>query len=436
MQWSRRKTAAVLVAAVGLGAAAWYAPLLQRAVVEARYEGLFREGVADVRGGMPWEGAQKLREAARLSPRRPMTYYYLALACSRMQKLDLASEHLGRVLDDPEMRAAVGDPARLVRFYLRRGDISMSKGRYGQAREDFAAALSLEPGRGDVSYYISRAASSLDQWDQAQEAAKKALELGYRTHLSTCQLGVVYANLGRDTDAIKQLRESIRLSPGYTRAYQVLARVLVRIGQREEGNRMYELTKLLARADDEIHRFRDAMLSQTPGDVGYRDSMESGARYCSAFGKHQDLDHFASSLLRLDPGKAEYHLWKAEAESSLSRDRMVVAHLMMALRLNPDLVPALNHLSQIHAISKDPQVRDTVEAVVLARRSRSLGYEGPENLAEALRALGDMEGALRVLGLSPDAGIPYEDFRDSQVARFQEALLAKGVGSLAAPGAD
>jgi tetratricopeptide (TPR) repeat protein len=75
----------------------------------------------------------------------------------------------------------------------------------------------------------------------------------------------------------------------------------------------------------------------------------------------------------LDPAAQSYaHLHLAEVLQHLGRSSEAVSHLREAVRLDPDLTPALNNLAWVLASSDDAEIRNGAEAVRLAEHACEL----------------------------------------------------------------
>lgn len=195
-----------------------------------------------------------------------------------------------------------------------------------------------------------------------------ALALLERARLEDPSFPETYANLGRawlmldDVAAARaQLERGIALAPGHAILHLNLAAALARQGDvaqtRASLERAIRLDPLLVAAYGPLAEI-EARAGDVTAAVGHlRRAVELAPDSAAA---HADLAF--ASMLQGDAAGA-------------------VRELRAALRLDPSLTPARNRLAWILATTPDAQVRDTAEALALARElDRATGGEEPEIL--------------------------------------------------------
>jgi Tfp pilus assembly protein PilF len=109
-------------------------------------------------------------------------------------------------------------------------------GNPGKAREHFAAAIRLSPGRSDAWYnygvLLLREGSATEE---AEHAFRRALELNPDNSEASDNLGVIYERQGRLDDAAREFRHAVASRPDFPLARFHLGRVLANQKRYEES---------------------------------------------------------------------------------------------------------------------------------------------------------------------------------------------------------
>ncbi|MBI5061907.1 MAG: tetratricopeptide repeat protein [Desulfatitalea sp.] len=85
--------------------------------------------------------------------------------------------------------------------------------------------------------------------------------------------------------------------------------------------------------------------------------------------------HYFQETLRVKPEIAEAHYNIGAILIKKEQMEPAVAHLQAALRLEPDMVPALNHLALIQVTTSDTKLRNPKAAVANGRKACTLTEE-------------------------------------------------------------
>ena len=92
---------------------------------------------------------------------------------------------------------------------------ALSAGRhYAQAAIVLERADRMQPGKGSILELLGRAYFMSRQWEQAEQAFRRLLEVDPSAHYAHYALGQTCKRLGRVGDARKHLRLAVALSPG------------------------------------------------------------------------------------------------------------------------------------------------------------------------------------------------------------------------------
>jgi len=225
-------------------------------------------------------------------------------------------------------------------------------------------------------------------FDRAEAACRKALELNPRSAEALCNLGIVLAEKGILDEAQARLTKAVQSEPGSLNSRLTLAGLLSRRHRLQEGLVHY---REALRIDPELF---DAHL---PAGVNLLD-----------LGKPAEATgHLAAAVrLRPDDAAAQYYLGLALQRQDKLEE--AAAYYTNALAEKPDFVPALLGLAAIRATAQQPGLRNPAEAVRLAERACALGpsqdAESLATLAAAYAAAGRYAAARRAIQLARQAG--------------------------------
>ncbi|MCZ6691722.1 MAG: tetratricopeptide repeat protein [Planctomycetota bacterium] len=399
----------------------------------AEWQEFYDAGVAKLKPGLFEEAVPALATAAEIDPRQTMGHYQLALAYFNAGLPRAALGAINVVLEHPEhVRFAERSPTYHLLFELR-ADIYSNLGEYEKSKWDYEKVLLLAPDAdpfylGKIHYYLCWTHLTLNDLEPSLEAGRRALELGYQTYESTFKLGMTYKRLKRLEEAEQSFRDSISMNPGYTKAYVNLAEVLLKRGKREEGTRLHKMSRRMARANDVTAAARTRIDQLRVTDPRYRSEMENYMALCRENWDFPELVGAMEKLIVLDPDNAEYHFQMACARAQLREYPLAEEHFRRAIDLHKDMVSAMNGLSFLLARAQDPSVRRPAEALIWAEEARKGGYKGVEILAEALRANGRTEEALRLVEEGLEAGNGPASLGEIQSESFRNELRDKEIG--------
>ena len=168
----------------------------------------------------------------------------------------------------------------------------------------------------------------------------------YRAHTN---LGKRLADLGLIDDAMDHYREALRIKPSHVFALNNLGVLLIDLGKTEEGK---------------VH-LQEAVRANPNYPLAH---YNLGRR----FALDQESDEAVRELqiaIKLDPGDADSYYYLGYAHERLGRLQESIDDYKMALRLRPDWPGALTQLARLLASQRDPQLRNSAEAVKLAERA-------------------------------------------------------------------
>ncbi|VVB86413.1 Photosystem I assembly protein Ycf3 [uncultured archaeon] len=145
-------------------------------------------------------------------------------------------------------------------------------------------------------------------------------------------LGLAYDRIGRYEEALEELREALRLNPGYIEVHNNLAVTLDKMGKHDE-------------AFGEIQE----VLSLNPGYVEAHSNL--GNMYAGS-GRYEEAIGELCEALRLNPGYAVAHNNLGYVYAVQKRYPEAIGEFQEALRLDADYAQARNNLGNTYSDSK------------------------------------------------------------------------------------
>jgi len=101
------------------------------------------------------------------------------------------------------------------------------------AENELRLAMTLSPGSADIHDHFGWLCSSLERYDEAIAAVRRARELDPLTHRSDVASELVRA--GRYAEALAEAEQLVRLDPDFTRAHSILGWAHLKLGHVVEG---------------------------------------------------------------------------------------------------------------------------------------------------------------------------------------------------------
>lgn len=243
------------------------------------------------------EAAEEYKQAIRLKPDFIEAHYYLGGAYERLkrpveavkvfedllkisQDLDVAqrayinisviNKRLGHIeealsayrrLVDIEKEWKTIDPNTLVSPDVSSNTVAILYEKMGRNEEAIAAyrqTISLAPYSDSAFYAYLSIANIYEKTNRKEEAGKvyeETLEISFRaikaskgrgmTSAAYSGLGFIYERMGRNKEALEAYKKAANLNPDSVKAHQGLARVYLKIGDKESAHREYLIIKRL-----------------------------------------------------------------------------------------------------------------------------------------------------------------------------------------------
>jgi len=366
---------------------------------------LYNLGVALASAGHYEEAIVPLRKALELKPFDARTQSSLGVALARTKHPDEAFEHLQKAIELNPMDAKAQGAL---------GSLLVERGSIQEAIPHFEQALQLDPKDADTQNNIAvalvragRSEAAIPYFEKALEADPNSLEL----HVN---IGLILSGQGRYDEAIPHLEKALAGGFDSAEANRALGRALAGKGRIDEALPHFEKALAAMPESIELHYYVGRILSargrpqeaiphlervlQANPDAA--DVLMSLAIAQLSTGHGQEaIGHLQRAVaLRPEDPSAHYNLGSALFDTR-GAVREALAEWGEALRLAPDLVPALNRSARVLATGPDSSLRDGARAVELGERAARLsGQRDPvvlDTLAAAYAEAGRFDDAVR-----------------------------------------
>ena len=176
------------------------------------------------------------------------------------------SEYDANIFDlaQRDVEQAISLDKTLYQAYYLLGNVQMKQGDAEPAKASYELALQLAPEQPRTYYHLALALRSLHDEAGEESVLSKAIAIDDQYGLAHCELGRIYLNQNRVTDAIAQLEMAIRDNSSSEEAYSLLARAYERAGYKDKAE---EAAKLLAAVRKANHQAQPTH-GESPEKVG------------------------------------------------------------------------------------------------------------------------------------------------------------------------
>jgi tetratricopeptide (TPR) repeat protein len=171
--------------------------------------------------------------------------------CVRMAESQFNGGRVSEAL--ATLQEAIGRFPDDASLHHRYGLYCLQAARYDEAIAAFTQSLELDPHLTDSHNNLGIVYLELGEFGRAESEFYKVLEdPAYPTpHLTELNLGLLYAEQGREDEAVAHLRRAVGIDPKFFKGHFHLASVLDQIGQLLEAAREYEVAEPAFRNDGE-----------------------------------------------------------------------------------------------------------------------------------------------------------------------------------------
>jgi tetratricopeptide (TPR) repeat protein len=164
------------------------------------------------------------------------------------EALDEMQDHAGAI---QQFRAAVKANPKEPNVHFGLGYLLWTQLHYAEAVEQFQAELANVPDHVQALVYLADSQIKLNHNELALPLLSKAVRLDADEELAHLDLGIVYAEMNRQSDAMRELKLAAKLTPGDVAVHWRLARLYRTMGRRAEAETEFAKVKTLNKTADE-----------------------------------------------------------------------------------------------------------------------------------------------------------------------------------------
>jgi tetratricopeptide (TPR) repeat protein len=166
----------------------------------------------------------------------------------------LAGQALDEMKDRPaaveQFRAAVKADPKLPDVHFGLGYLLWAQLKFDEAAKELEAELSNNPDHAQALTYLADCHIQLNNPEPAMTLLKKAVKLDPKIELAHVDLGVLYANAGKNDDALLELKTAEKLDPDDQNVHWRLGRFYKSVGKKSEAEAEFQKTRTLQKAAD------------------------------------------------------------------------------------------------------------------------------------------------------------------------------------------
>jgi len=266
-----------------------------------------------------------------------------------------------------------------------------------------------------IIVFISLSICSLLQirhWKNSTAIFSRSIDVTDDNYVAYCCLADVPRQAGKFDESIALNLKALELSPGYGYAHIGLGRAYNELGR---------LDKAIEHFNEALKKFPDHLNIHTDLGVAYgkQDQLDKAVKHLTravkidpefpaariglgyALIRQRKFDlaipHLQKAIeIKPDSTLAHFHLAEIFAERNKTTEQL--EYLRTIIRIDPDSVKALNSMAWMFATHHDARIRNSSEALTLAKKACELtSYKRPDlidTLAAAYAANGDFDQAV------------------------------------------
>jgi tetratricopeptide (TPR) repeat protein len=183
------------------------------------------------------------------------TYHEILLLNAESAEADmLAGEAMDEMKDHngaiQQFRAAVKANPKEPNVHFGLGYLLWTQRQYAEAATELQAELDNDPHHVQSLLYLADSQLQLSHPEAALPLCEKVLRLDPGLELAHLDLGIVYADAGRQDDALREMREAARLAPEDVNVHWRLGRLLRTMGKKDEAKAEFDKASSITKAVD------------------------------------------------------------------------------------------------------------------------------------------------------------------------------------------
>ena len=183
------------------------------------------------------------------------------------EALDQMNDRIGATR---ELRAAVQANPKEQNVHFGLGYLLWTQGQIQEAAQQFQAELENDPEHTQAMLYLADSQIQMSRMDEARPLLEKLVKINPKSSMGHLDLGIVYADGGRNAEALAEFRAAIALKPDDVNAHYRLARLYRLMGKQVEAKAEFEKSRSLNQAADE-------RLLKVMSNVPHQDTAPAGA---------------------------------------------------------------------------------------------------------------------------------------------------------------
>jgi tetratricopeptide (TPR) repeat protein len=149
-----------------------------------------------------------------------------------------------------EFRAAVKADPKEPGVHFGLGYLLWGQRQYPEAASEFQAELANNPNHVQAMTYLADTQMQLNHPEAARPLLENALRIDAGRALAHLDLGIVYADTGRQDDAVREMNEAARLAPEDVNVHWRLGRLYRTMGKKDEAKAEFDKASSITKAAD------------------------------------------------------------------------------------------------------------------------------------------------------------------------------------------
>jgi tetratricopeptide (TPR) repeat protein len=159
-----------------------------------------------------------------------------------------------------QFRAAVKAGPKDPNVHFGLGYLLWTQRQFEEAAAEFRTELENNPNYAQAMTYLADTEMQLKHPELALPLLENALRIASDNQMAHLDLGIVYADLGRKDDAVRELKEAARLAPEDVNVHWRLGRLYRSMGKNDEAKAELEKASSITKAAD------SALVDKISGD--------------------------------------------------------------------------------------------------------------------------------------------------------------------------
>ena len=206
--------------------------------------------------------------------------------------------------------------------------------------------------------------------------------------------GQAHQRKSENEEAEQDFRKALEICPQYPKPYYDLGNLLVRLGRKEEGEKLLVEYRDLNKVQEEIEKVY-TQLGQF--EAGQPSQFQQLIYLHTLLGQHRDAESSAASLIGMNPGDPDGYVRMGVVKRNLKEFAQAENQFRKAIAISPTYIPAYDELTLLYATADDPGFRNAETAWRIVEGAKRFGGVGAYSLAELYYSTGQIDRAITIL---------------------------------------